>query len=115
MKQELGFRNARSVEIQRVHRLNRRNDTDSRPIIARFLRYKDVEEIFALGRRLEGTNFQMFRDLPQEIIKRRKDQMAVLKKARRNGMRASFSRSQPDKLYINGDFWPVGKALEGDE
>jgi len=39
--------------------------------------------------------------------------MAVLKKARRNGMRASFSRSQPDKLYINGDFWPVGKALEG--
>ena len=47
MERELGFRNARSVEIQRVHRLNRRNDTDSRPIIARFLRYKDVEEIFA--------------------------------------------------------------------
>jgi len=41
--------------------------------------------------------------------------MAALKKARRNGMRASFSRSQPYKLYINGDFWPVGKALEGDE
>ena len=115
MERELGFRNARSVEIQRVHRLNRTNDTDPRPIIARFLRYKDVEEIFALGRRLEGTNFQMFRDLPREIIKRRKDQMAVLKKARRNGMRASFSRSQPDKLYINGDFCPVGKALEGDE
>jgi len=106
MKQELGFRNARRVEIQRVHRLNRRNDTDPHPIIARFLRYKDVEEIFALGRRLEGTIFQMFRDLPREIIKRRKDQMAVLKKARRNGTRASFS--QPDKLYINGDFWPVG-------
>ena len=115
MEQELGFRNACSLEIQRVHRLNRRNDTDPRPIIARFPRYKDVEEIFALGRRLEGTNFQMFRDRPQEIIKRRKDQMAVLKKARRNGMRASFSRSQADKLYINGDFWPVGKALEGDE
>jgi len=82
MERELGFRNARSVKIQRVHRLNRRNDTDPRPIIARFLRYKDVEEIFALGRRLEGTNFQMFRDLPREIIKRRKDQMAVLKKAR---------------------------------
>ena len=115
MEQELGFRNARSVEIQRVHPLNRRNDTDPHPIIARFLRYKDVEEIFTLGPRLEGTNFQMFRDLPREIIKRRKDQMAVLKKARRNDTRASFSRSQPDKLYINGDFWPVGKALEGDE
>ena len=57
----------------------------------------------------------MFRDLPQEIIKRRKDQMAVFKEARRNGMRASFSRSQPDKLYINGDFWPCGKPLDATE
>ena len=63
-KKKLGFRNAHTVEIQRVHRLSRRNnDTDARPIIARFLRFKDVEEIFALGRRLEGSNFQMFRDL----------------------------------------------------
>lgn len=60
MEKELGFRNAHIVEIQRVHRrLSRRNnDTDARPIIARFLRFKDVEEIFALGRRLEGSNFQ---------------------------------------------------------
>ena len=66
---------------------NRRNsNTAPRPIIARFLRYKDVEEIFSLGRRLEGTDFQMFRDLPLEIIKRRKDQMAVFKQARRQGM-----------------------------
>ena len=48
--------------------------TGPRPIIARFLRYKDVEDIISLGRRLEGTDFQMFRDLPQEIIKRRKNQ-----------------------------------------
>ena len=48
--------------------------TGPRPIIARFLRYKDVEDIISLGRRLEGADFQMFRDLPQEIIKRRKNQ-----------------------------------------
>ena len=41
----------------------------------------EVEEIFSLGRRLDGTDFQMFRDLPLEIIKRRKDQMAVFKQA----------------------------------
>ena len=116
MEKELGFRNAHTVEIQRVHRLSRRNnDTDARPIIARFLHFKDVEEIFALGRRLEGSNFQMFRDLPREIIKRRKDQMAIFKEARRNGMRASFNRSQPDKLYMNGDFWPCGKPLDATE
>lgn len=113
METELGFRNARTAEIQRVHRLNRRkNATGPRAIIARFLRYKDVDEIFALGRRLEGSGFQMFHDLPLDIIKRRKDQMAVYKKARRDGMRASFSRSQPDKLYINGKLWSNGQSLD---
>ena len=117
MERDLGYRHARSVEIQRVHRLTtRRNrDTAPRPIIARLLRYKDVEEIFSLGRRLEETDIQMFRDLPLEIIKRRKDQMAVFKEARRQGMRASFSKSQPDKLFINGKFWPPGKRLDAAE
>ena len=117
MERDLGYRNARSVEIQRVHRLtSRRNrDTAPRPIIARLLRYKDVEEIFSLDRRLEETDIQMFRDLPLEIIKRRKDQMAVFKEARRQGMRASFSKSQPDKLFINGKFWPPGKRLDAAE
>ena len=116
MERELGYHDARSVEIQRVHRINRgRNVPGPRPIIARFLRYKNVEEIFALGRRLEGSSYQMFRDLPQEIIKRRREQMPTLKKARRNGLKASFSRSQPDKLYINGKFWPQGKCLVAEE
>lgn len=74
MEQDLGYCVARSVEIQRVHRLTtRKSNTEARPIIARFLRYKNVEEIFSLGRRLEDTNYQMFRDLPVEIIKRRRD------------------------------------------
>ncbi|XP_068739303.1 GRIP and coiled-coil domain-containing protein-like [Montipora capricornis] len=113
MERELGYHDARSVEIQQVHRINRgRNALGPRPIIARFLRYKNVEEIFALGRRLEGSGYQMFHDLPQEIVKRRREQMLTRKKARRNGLKASFSRSQPDKLFINGKFWPRGKFLE---
>ena len=116
MEDDLGYRNASTVEIQRVHQLPRRcSDSGPRPIIARFLRYKDLENIFSLGRRLEGTNYQMFRDLPQGIIKRRKEQMPTFKKAWRNGMKASFSKSQPDKLYINGKFWPYGKLLESSD
>jgi len=57
----------------------------------------------------------MFCDLPLKIIKRRKDQMAVFKEATRQGMRASFSKSQPDKLFINGKFWPPGKRLDAAE
>jgi len=53
----------------------------------------------------------MFRNHPIEIIKRRKDQMEVFKEARRQGMRTCFSKSQPDKLFINSKFWPPGKRL----
>jgi hypothetical protein len=40
-----------------------------------------------------------------------KHKMPVFKKERRNGMKASFSRSQPDKLFINGKFWRHGKPF----
>lgn len=79
MEQELGYHDARSVEIQRVHRVKRGRDVSGpRPIIARFLPYKNVEEIFALGRRLEGTGYEMFRGFPYEIIKRREAQDACI-------------------------------------
>ena len=39
---------------------------------------------------------------PQEIIARRKAQMEAFKDARKNGVAAFFSQSQPDKLYIRG-------------
>ena len=44
MEDDLGYRNACTVEIQRVHRLpRRRSNSGPQPIIARFLRYKDVD------------------------------------------------------------------------
>ena len=111
LEQELGFGDARSVEIQRVHRVGKSKDGKPRPIVARFLRYQDCEKILALGRLLQGTGYQMFRDLPNEIIDRRKPQVATLKEARKNGIPAAFSASQPDKLFVRGKFWPVGKPL----
>ena len=106
MERDLGYREARNVEFQRVHRIGKSKDGNPRPILARFLRYKDCQQIFSLGHRLKGTNFQMFRDLPQEIIARRKAQ-----DARKNGVAASFSQSQPDKLYIRGKLWPIGQKF----
>jgi len=53
----------------------------------------------------------MFRDLPQEIITRRKVEMGAFKDARKNGVAASFSQSQPDKLYIRGKLWPIGQKF----
>ena len=113
LEKQLGYHDASSVEIQRVHRLGRKKeDRGARPILARFLRFKDCEKIFALGSRLRDTNFQMFKDLPQELVTRRRAQMDTFKKAKRNNIPVSFSKSQPDKLYVRGKLWPVGQVLD---
>ena len=41
MATALGFMDASSVEIQRVHRLGKKKENGPRPILARSLRYKD--------------------------------------------------------------------------
>ena len=111
LERDLGFLDARTVEIQRVHCSGKGKDGGPRPILARFLRYKDVQNIFSLGHRLKDTDYQMFRDYPVEIVKRHKEQMKTFKEARKNGIPETFSQSQPDKLYIRGRLWPVGREL----
>ena len=71
----------------------------------------NLSKVVALVRRLQGTGYQMFRDLPNEIIDRRKPQVATLKEGRKNGIPAAFSASQPDKSFVRGKIWPVGKPL----
>ena len=78
MEGELGYGDARTLEIQRVHRRGKKkSDGEPRPILARFLRSKDCDKILALGHRLKSSNFQMFRDLPQELIRKRNLQMEL--------------------------------------
>ena len=94
----LGFQDPRSnIEIQRVHRVGK-----SRPILARFLQFQDRERILRQDFKLKGTEYMMLQDFPQEIIKKRCKMMPKLKEARGKGLRVSFSKSEPDKLIING-------------
>lgn len=111
LRDDLGYENYDEVEFQRIHRNPSSDRTKPRPILARFLRYKDCEDIMALGKNLKGTNYSMFTDLPQEIVRRRKVQMATYKKAKKNNIPASFSKAKPDKLYVRGKEWPPGQEL----
>ena len=61
---ELGYKDASTVEIQRVHRLGKKKEEKPRQIIARFLRYKNCEEILALGSRLRGSRFKSIKIYP---------------------------------------------------
>ena len=113
LETELGFGDAANVEIQRVHRLGKKRGESPRPILARFLRYKDCAKLLSLGHRLRGTNYKMYQqDLSFEIVERRRAQMETFKKARPNNIRAAFSKAQPDKLFLRGKLWPFGMPLE---
>ena len=117
LERELGFMDARTVEMQRVHRVGKNTNESRKPraILAKFLRAKDCDKILSLGFRHRDSNSQMYRDLPREIVTRRKAQMATLKKARQPKVHAVFSKAEPDKLYIGGKFWPVGKPFDIEE
>ena len=99
----LGFQDPRiNIEIQRVHRVGKSNNSKPRPILACSLRFQDRERILRQGFKLKGTEYIMLQDFPQEIIEKRRKMMPKLKEAREKGLRVSFSKSEPDKLIING-------------
>ena len=105
LKTELGMENADQIEFQRVHRVGKRVSSSGKPrqIIARFLKYPQREEVMSNARKLKGKNFGISPALPSEILERRKKKMKQFKKAKKDGKTAFFSRTEPDKLFIDGD------------
>ena len=106
LQRVLGIEDAQNIEHQRVHRMGkpRKENGRERIIIARFLRFSDRERVVKCGRKLKETGYKIYEDLPKEIHEMRKLQMEKLKNARKDGKRAYFSRSEPDKLYMNGKY-----------
>ena len=89
MANELNVSNAANIDFQRVH-----------------LKYPDKERILSLGKHLRDKDYFMFSDYPEEIQRSRKRQLKKLKGAKQAGKKASFSKSKPDVLYIDGLFVP---------
>ena len=88
-----------------------RSSGDPRPIIARFLRYQDREEVMQKARaKLKGKDYAVFEDIPKELYELRKRQQNKLQRARQDGLKTFFSKKFPDRLYINGEFVPLGES-----
>ncbi|XP_068756366.1 uncharacterized protein [Montipora capricornis] len=106
MENVLGIEDTKDIEFQRVHKIGKPKSVNgiirSRNIIAHFLRFSDRERVFKCGRKLKDTGYTMYEDIPKELHDLRKAQMNKLKKARQEGKRANFSKSEPNKLYIDG-------------
>jgi len=108
LDRDLELEGAREIEFQRVHRIGKKKRGASRPIIARFLRFPDRERVFkrALDIR-EELEVKVYADFPKEIQEKRKKQWPKLKRAREEGKVASFSKTEPDKLFIEGRYIPM--------
>ena len=102
----LEVEDAKDIEFQRVHRLGKqpKSDGSGRMIIARFLRYSDREKVIRRAYKLKNTTFKIYEDIPKELHDLRKPQMKKLKDARKEGKKAYFSKSEPDKLFIDGKY-----------
>ena len=111
MVNKLNLEDAPRFEFQRVHRVGKLDASQRNPrqIIARFLRYGDREQVFSRARQLKGTGMGISPDFPKGVVDIRKKQIEILKKAKKEGKRAYFSRAEPDKLYVDGYLIPVSE------
>ena len=69
LQKELSLENAVSrFEFQRIHRVGKRAGKKPRPIIARFLRHSDREEVLLRAKTsLKGNDYGVFEDMPKEL------------------------------------------------
>ncbi|KAK3085394.1 hypothetical protein FSP39_002714 [Pinctada imbricata] len=88
------------VTFHRLHRLGRPTPVKNRPVIAKFVLFKDRETVRKSARdKLTGTEFGISEQLPTEINDRRRELYPTYKMAKRQGKRANFVM---DKRYIDG-------------
>lgn len=109
LQRELSFENAQSrFEFQRIHRVGKRTGKKPCPIIVRFLRYSDREDVLPRAKTsLEGKDYGVFEEMPKELYQLRNAQMKKLQNAKHHqGSTAYFSRKYPDKLFIDGNYIP---------
>lgn len=97
----LGIQDPDDIELQRVHRIGKKGDRH-RMIITRFFRYADQERVKGNAFKMKNTYFTIYDDIPKELIELRKKHMPAFREARKVGKKAVFSKSEPDKLFIDG-------------
>ena len=90
--------------IERAHRVGKKKQQRQRPIVVKFLNYKDREDVLRNGKKLKGTTVYVREDLSTKVMNTRREQLPALKEARASGKIAYFSY---DKLIIKERQFPA--------
>ena len=83
-----------NIHLERAHRVRRRFDQRSRPIVARFSRYCDREAVMRNVRKLRGTRIYINEDLCPASQSIKKAQIPLMKQARNEGKLAYFRHTK---------------------
>ncbi|KAK3101197.1 hypothetical protein FSP39_001678 [Pinctada imbricata] len=87
------------TKFHRVHRMGRGGNGKTRPIVAKFVLYKEKELVRkAAATKLRGKPYGIGEQYPREINDRRKELYPHYKRAKQQGLKAVMSG---DRLYIN--------------
>ena len=90
---------AKQIEIERSHRLGGFQKEKKRPIVTKFLKFKDKENIKKASYKLKGTTFGTSDQFPNEINEKRKILKKIEKEEKTKGRPAFLS---VDRLYTPG-------------
>ena len=85
LSDELEMRNAADIEFLRAHRIGEKKKGETRPVIARFLRFPERKLVFRRVRELaDDIGIHVYADSPKEISERRKSSGHGLTKKERS-------------------------------
>ena len=101
-KHELSYRE--EIRFERVHRLGKKQQNRSRPIICRFSFFQQKSDIMKRAGSLKGKHISMSNDFSQAVRDRRRILVPHLKYQRHNGKKA---RLDADRLFIEGVMYVV--------
>ena len=105
----------KDIEFANIHRFGKKPRTPDdrhRPIIAKFINYKDLELVKKSGRFLKGTRYGVREQFPQEIEDRRKLLYPIMKEEKKKNSKVVLVR---DRLYVNNELVTVENPVAPSE
>ena len=105
LENTLGIENAKTMKIDRSHRMGKKQGTTrtkQRAIVAKFNYFQDKERVLANVKKFKGSGMAVSEQFPDEIIKERKRLYPEFKKAKEQGKRVKLVRN---RLYIDGQLY----------
>ncbi|KAK0140260.1 hypothetical protein N1851_022808 [Merluccius polli] len=78
--------------IERAHRLGRKKERKSRPVVVRFLNFRTKLDVLERGYKLKDSHYSMFEQFPREIVERRRLLVPIMKEHRAQKIKTRLVR-----------------------